>query len=121
MPAKDFREWLFRHLIPIVSAVLCVSIGITWAEQEEGPRIAPGGITLRQALEKGLKARRKSEFAFIALVVKKVEAGELPTKLVERTFLWARDQHQPYPMPYFERALQLQARKLRVDLRFTDT
>ena len=84
------------------------------------PRIAPGGITLKQALEKGLKARRPSEFAFIRLVIEKVEQGKLPRKLVERTFLWARDNKQPYPMPYFEKALQLQAKKLGVLLPFTD-
>jgi hypothetical protein len=103
--------------------VLLVVVTIRLAGGANGvdPRVAPGGITLKQALEKGLKARRPSEFAFIRLVVKKVEDGVLPRKIVERTFLWARQNKQPYPMPYFERALQIQARKIGVDLPFTDT
>lgn len=84
------------------------------------PRVAPGGITLKQTLDKGLKARRPSEFAFNKLVVEKVEQGKLPTKMVERTFLWARNNKQPFPMPYFEKAMQIQAKKLGVDLPFTD-
>jgi hypothetical protein len=85
------------------------------------PRVAPGGISLKQALEKGLQARRPSEFKFIQLVIKKVEQGKLPVKMVERTFLWARRQQQEFPMPYFEKAMQIQAKKLGVDLPFTDT
>jgi hypothetical protein len=108
----------YRLIVPVV---MCISMGVAWADTNGDPQVAPGGITLRQTLEKGLKARRKSEFAFIALVVKKVEQGQLPKKMVERTFLWARDHRQPYPMPYFEKAMQIQAKKLRVELPFTDT
>ncbi len=106
-------------------AGLCIvlsTVGGTFAPAQSGadPRIAPGGITLKQTLEKGLKARRPSEFAFIQLVVGKVEQGKLPQKTVERTFLWARDNKQPYPFPYFEKALQIQGKKLGVQLPFTD-
>jgi hypothetical protein len=87
----------------------------------KGPRIAPEGISLQQALEKGLKARRPSEFAYIKLVVKKVEDGELPQDMVERSFLWARRKNSYMPMPYFERSLQILAKKIGVDLPFTDT
>lgn len=121
MPALRFPRLSRRHQRWLMSLVMFISIGIAIADAGSDPQVAPGGITLRQALEKGLKARRKSEFAFIALVVKKVEQGELPKQMVERTFLWARDHRQPYPMPYFEKALQIQAKKLRVELDFTDT
>ena len=94
-----------------------LAIGATGVD----PRIAPEGITLKQALEKGLKARRPSEFAFIRLVVKKVEEGKLPVKMVESTFIWARAKQQLFPMPYFEKAMQIQAKKIGVDLPFTDT
>ena len=46
--------------------------------------------TLKDKLEKGLKARLPSEFAFIANVVSKVNDGTLPLSLVDSTFLWAR-------------------------------
>ena len=111
------------RFLGVLAAVLTVGLLIDAAQSAPtaDPKIAPGGITLKEALEKGLKARRKSEFAYIKLVIKKVEEGKLPAKLVERTFLWARDNHQPYPMPYFEKALQIQAKKIGVSLPFTDT
>jgi hypothetical protein len=121
MPALRHRDLAWRHCKLVLPVVLCASLGIAWADTGHDPKIAPGGITLRQALEKGLKARRKSEFTFIAIVAEKVDQGRLPRKMVERTFLWARDHHQPFPMPYFEKAMQIQARKLRVELQFTDT
>lgn len=66
---------------------------------------------LRQQLEAGLYARRPEEFAYIARVVRMVERRQLPEKLVKSTFAWAR-RKRPYPLVYFERGLQLRARKL---------
>ena len=119
---RAYRGSLSRRLI-VATVVLATAAGLSaaWAQNGVDPRVAPGGITLKQALEKGLKARRPSEFAFIRLVVDLVEDGVLPRKMVERTFLYARDRRQPYPMPYFEKALQLQAKKIGVKLPFTDT
>ena len=70
---------------------------------------------LQDKLEVGLRIRRPQEFAFVALVVGKVEAGTLPRQLVEETFLWARKK-QPYPYVYFERAMKIRAAKEGVDL-----
>ena len=51
------------------------------------------------------------EFAFVTLVVERVEQGELPRGMVDRAFIWAR-RKQPYPFPYFQRGLrQLAARE----------
>jgi len=116
--SKHWQPWL---LTALVLAVLGLGGVRSWGAQGVDPRVAPGGISLKQALEKGLKARRPSEFKFIQLVIKKVEEGKLPVKMVERTFLWARRQQQEFPMPYFEKAMQIQAKKLGVDLPFTDT
>ena len=122
-PSQPWSATLRRSWTSAVVATLFASV-ITHAAAgapKVDPRIAPGGITLKQALEKGLKARRPSEFTFINLVVKKVEQGKLPVKMVERTFLWARNKQQHAPMPYFEKAMQIQAKKIGVDLPFTDT
>ena len=70
---------------------------------------------LKVRLEKGLKVRRPSEFAFIALVVEKVRTGELPLQLVDGTFLWAKSR-RPYPFQYFERGLRLRAARLGIRL-----
>lgn len=80
-------------------------------------------VTLRQQLRVGLKAVTKADFAFIDLVVQKVEAGVLPRKLVDSTFLWARRrveaqrrQYYKRPMVYFQPALVLRARGVGVKL-----
>jgi hypothetical protein len=82
------------------------------------PPIDGGGVTgldLKTQLEKGLKARRKVEFAYIAEIIKLVEQGKLPRKLVTTTFLWA--QRQPSrQLQYFQFALAARARGLNVKL-----
>jgi len=71
----------------------------------EGGRTEP---TLQETLEKGLKARRPQEFAFIALIVGLVEEGLLSEGLVRRTFLWARRKPRR-EFQYFERAIVILA------------
>lgn len=68
-------------------------------------------VDLKKQLETGLYARRPEEFAYIGRVVRQVERGQLPEKLVISTFAWARKK-RPYPLVYFERALRLRARRL---------
>ncbi len=73
---------------------------------------------LKQQLEKGLRARRPQEFAFVNLVVTMVADNELPLALVKSTFLWARKKALTtrYPFPYFERALRERAAKLGIEI-----
>lgn len=80
-------------------------------------------ISLRDQLRVGLKAVTKADFAFIDLIVQKVEAGVLPRKLVDSTFLWARRrveaqrrQYYKRPMVYFQPAMVLRARAVGVKL-----
>lgn len=77
----------------------------------------PGGVQvdLKVRLEKGLRARLPSEFAFIAKVVSLVNEGELPLKLVDRTFLWARKKPKNR-VQYFKRALRILAARIGVDV-----
>lgn len=76
---------------------------------------SPRGITLKDRLEKGLKARRPSEFAFVARVVAMVERNELPLRLVDGTFLWARRKPH-HEFQYFRRALIVRAARIGVKL-----
>ena len=71
--------------------------------------------TLKDKLEKGLKARLPSEFAFVANVVSKVNDGTLPLSLVDSTFLWARKKPN-HPFEYFQQGLTLRAQKIGVAL-----
>jgi hypothetical protein len=71
-------------------------------------------ISLKDQLEKGLKARRPVEFQFVATVVNMVDNNLLPIDLVQSTFLWARKQakYKRYPFPYFEQALRERAKDI---------
>jgi len=101
---------------PIAAAVLVsLALGLTlaWA----GTSAAVDVPTLQERLENDLKARRPSEFAFIALVVDLVEKDVLPLRIVESSFLWARKQPKgKRPFQYFEFALREQARRLGIEL-----
>ena len=73
-------------------------------------------ISLEDQLKTGLKARRPEETEFIEEVARLVNAGKLPRKLVDSTFMWALRRRTNYPFPAFERALRLQADQLGVGL-----
>ncbi|MEM6331199.1 MAG: hypothetical protein AAF790_13245 [Planctomycetota bacterium] len=80
--------------------------------------------TLKERLLFGLQARRPSEKRFIDAVVDTVERGELPLRLVDRTFFWARSRTPKRPtrrsrraIIYFQPALTIQAQRLRINIR----
>ncbi len=82
------------------------------------PSVNGGGVSnldLKGQLEKGLKARRPIEFAYIAQIVALVESGELPRSLVTSTYGWAR-QRPDRRLQYFQFALQARAKNLNVQL-----
>lgn len=75
------------------------------------------GLDLKTQLEKGLRARRKVEFEYIAQIIKLVEEGSLPRELVTTTFVWAVRQPSRQ-LQYFQFALQARVRgaKLNIDM-----
>jgi hypothetical protein len=124
---------LFRRTL--WAAVALVSAGLVSATAQTvgptSPRVQPRGqsdrqgrqVSLYDQLRVGLKAYTKQDVEFIQLVVQKVDEGKLPRKLVDATFLWARNRykdkpgaHQRRPIVYFQPALTLQARKIGVVL-----
>ena len=81
-------------------------------------------ISLRDRLVAGLKARRKVEIEFVESVVNKVNQGQLPQRLVDQTFFWARDRANirsvqgrvRRPIIYFQPAMIARAKRLRVTI-----
>ncbi len=73
------------------------------------------GLTLRTQLEKGLRVRRPVEFAYVDQIIKLVEEGKLPRRLVTTTFMWAQ-RKEWRQLQYFQFALQVRARRLPVKL-----
>ena len=99
----------------LIMTLAVVSLSGTRGRTEE----TVGGaevISLEDQLKTGLKARRPEETEFIEEVARLVNAGQLPRKLVDSTFMWALRRRTNYPFPAFERALRLQADQLNVDL-----
>jgi hypothetical protein len=79
--------------------------------------------SFRDRLVVGLKARLKSELAFIDRVVEAVELGRIPARLVDQTYFWARSRagnrwyaRSRRPIIYFQPAMKARAKKLRVVL-----
>ena len=80
-------------------------------------------VSLFDQLRVGLKAKTKADIAFLELVVLRVNQGKLPRKMVDATFLWARNRykgrptdHRLRPIVYFQPALIAQAKKIGVVL-----
>ena len=114
----------------VVGTTLLVALGPGFtalpcaAQQPTSPTRSQGRqITLREQLTIGLRAVTKGDFAFIDQVVILVEQGKLPRRMVDGTFLWARqraDRHSRSrslrPMIYFKPALTLRAKRIGVKL-----
>lgn len=106
------RRYLF------LSIALSLVCSIVLAAGKSPPSINGGGVTnldLQSQLEKGLKARRPVEFAYIAQIVALVESGDLPRSLVTSTYGWAR-QRPGRKLQHFQFALQARAKNLNVQL-----
>lgn len=77
---------------------------------------------LLERLLVGLKVKTNSDRVFVARVVKAVQEGKLPLKLVDSTFFWARKKaaRNRYtannPMIYFRPGMEARAKKLGIDL-----
>ncbi|EAQ80738.1 hypothetical protein [Blastopirellula marina] len=103
---------LRRQFMQLISVGIAAFVGLFVAQV----RAESGTASLRETLEKGLRARRPIEFEFIDEVVDLVDTGELTRQLVMSCFEYARrrDRYQPYR--YFAPAIRIQAKKIGVDL-----
>jgi hypothetical protein len=85
---------------------------------QDGPVISSTGdgeLTLRELLEKELRAKREVEITFIQRVVDRVEEKKIPLKTVMIMYKWSKTKsNRPYQ--YFEKGMKVQAKRLGVDL-----
>ncbi|QDT67562.1 hypothetical protein MalM25_04620 [Planctomycetes bacterium MalM25] len=101
-------------------AMLLMLVGCL-ASPAVGQTVANRKPTLEERLTSGLLARRPSEIAYIAAVIDTVNRGDLPTKLVDRVFLWARSKAPKNavgrrPITYFQAGLDRIAAKMRINI-----
>jgi hypothetical protein len=80
-------------------------------------------VSLRDRLVVGLQARLKSEVTFVEEVAFRVRTGQLPQRIVDQTFFWARDRASVVragktrrPIIYFRPVMAAQAKRLGVNL-----
>ncbi len=115
----------------VAAAIVMAASSLALHAQQPGRPVTPSDtssragrqISLRDQLRVGLKAVTKADFAFIDLVVVRVDDGTLPRPLVDSTFLWARQRvatrstkYFNRPIVYFQPALVLRARALGIRL-----
>ena len=115
----------------LVVAIVAAAVGAgslaqpTTPESQAGRNNGSQGrkLSLTAQLQLGLKATTKADFAFIDKVVALVDQGKLPRRLVDSTFLWARQRAKKHrgprrlrPMVYFVPGLTFRARALGVAL-----
>jgi hypothetical protein len=95
----------------------------TAAEEAAPITITPGSaakpISFRDRLVVGLQARLESEIAFVDLVVRLVQIGKVPQRLVDETFFWSRERaaarpnvRPRRPIIYFQPAMTARLRRL---------
>lgn len=94
-------------------ALLCSALAPVAANS--GERDPVTGLTLRETLEKGLRARRPVEFRYLATITRMVDDGALPETLVRSTFGWARHR-SGRPLQQFQFALYERAKKQGFDI-----
>ena len=100
------RTW-FRSLAIVVSS---------WAAASKLLAEGSGVASLRDTLRSGLRCRRPEEFAFVDLVVDKVDQNKIPREMVLSMFNYARDRRPKLPFPYFEVGMKKRAAAIGVNL-----
>jgi len=66
---------------------------------------------LKKRLEQGLHATSDKDRGYIDRVVSLVDQGKLKVKDVYAVFKWARKRDRNYPFSYFQRALNMMAKR----------
>ena len=71
---------------------------------------------LEETLKFSLKCRRPEEFAFVTLVVQKVQQKKITRELVLSTLQWAVERRPEFPFPYFQAGIKKRAAAIGVQL-----
>lgn len=122
---RNYR--VFNLVSAIALAMATVTLHSAAAPEVEKVDVTPGKasqpVSLRDRLVVGLQARLKSEVNFCEVVAIRVNTGQLPQRLVDETFFWARQRAAAVrtgpnhrPIIYFQPAMRARASRLNVIL-----
>ena len=89
--------------------------GLAATARAQQPAPVTGDASLKETLTFGLRPRLPADYAFIDVVIARVDNKTLPLELVIAVYRWSLDK-RPYPYPFFERALRVKARAIGVDI-----
>lgn len=108
------RRWFVRLALLCVGVVGAPPVAEAQTVQQRKP-------TFEERLVFGLQVRRPSEFEFISAVVDTVDRGELPQKVVDRVFAYARrrrdrSRQAHRPIIYFQAALLRVVEPMRITI-----
>jgi len=99
-------------------ALIGVSVVVDLATRQVGQAAqnkdatGSGVASLKDQLEKGLRARRPVEFQFVRRVAQLVDSGDLTVQFVQGSFSWTVKKYEKrkYLVPYFEQVLRQRAK-----------
>jgi hypothetical protein len=109
------KKW---HVFLLLGAATLLAAAWHWAwtapstlraDEQTGEPVA----SLRDQLEKGLRARRPVEVQFVRRVAQLVDQRQLSLELVQGTFSWTVKKYRTkkYLVPHFEQVLRQRAAK----------
>jgi hypothetical protein len=99
-----------------VASVVLAAANVRAAAPSSSGSGGSAKYNLQKQLETGLKARRDSDFRYIANIVAKVENGTLPRRIVDQAFLYSRAKNPQYPLIYFQFSIKELSKKAGVTL-----
>lgn len=104
------RTWIPMLSLLLLSSLLFATLraaGSMARASDAGGQVA----SLKDQLEKGLRARRPIEFQFVGQIVQLVNSGVLSREMVLGSFSWTLKKYsrRKYLVPYFEQHLRQRA------------
>ncbi len=106
------------RFLTIFAIIAVTGIQSTVSAQITGPRVLSASpdrfATLEEQLTNRLRATTDEQKEFIRFVVKQVKLGKLQPSLIIAIQRYAIRRNPEYPLPFFEKALRVEAEKRRV-------
>ena len=100
------RASFFRTLLLIAVAFPLTGVFNSPAAGGVYNRSSARKLSLSDQLRFGLRARSREDKAYIERVVREVDRGQIPRRLVNAAYNYAQRKRANYPLPYFRRALE---------------
>ena len=110
---KKAMDGFFHGQLARLLALAWLSIPVATPPATAEPPASPRAeVSLKDRLVTGLRAVRPDDVDYCERVAQATRTGQLPGKLVDRTYFWAIGRGSDFPLPAFAKALEFQCRRL---------